>query len=95
MTRSRGRGKGQRTSARIVDGRPAIDAYPKPIAPVTVEIGGLPATVDYVGAAPGGMPGLFQLNARMSKDVKPGDNVPVRVKIGTVWTQDGVTLAVR
>jgi uncharacterized protein (TIGR03437 family) len=43
-----------------VDGRPAVDVLPKPVAPVSVTIGGLPATVEYVGAAPGMMPGSFR-----------------------------------
>jgi uncharacterized protein (TIGR03437 family) len=78
-----------------VDGRPAVDVLPKPLAPVSVEIGGLPATVEYAGAAPGNIPGLFQINARMSQDVQPGDRVTVHVKVGAVTSQDGVTVAVR
>jgi uncharacterized protein (TIGR03437 family) len=60
-----------------------------------VEISGLPATIEYAGAAPGNIPGLLQINARMSKDVQPSDKVPVHVKIGGAVSQDGVTLAVR
>jgi uncharacterized protein (TIGR03437 family) len=71
-----------------VDGRLAVDVLPKPVAPVNVEIGGLPATVEYAGAAPWNMPGLFQINARMSSAVQPGDRVPVRVKIGNAGGGD-------
>jgi uncharacterized protein (TIGR03437 family) len=78
-----------------VDGRLAVDVLPKPLAPVSVDIGGLPATIEYAGAAPGNIPGLLQINARMSKDVQPGDKVPVHVRIGAGVSQDGVTLAVR
>jgi uncharacterized protein (TIGR03437 family) len=78
-----------------VDGRLAVDVLPKPLASVSAEIGGLPATVEYAGAAPGNMPGLFQINARMSKNVQPGDKVLVQVKIGALTSQKGVTLAVR
>jgi uncharacterized protein (TIGR03437 family) len=78
-----------------VDGRLAVEVLPKPLAPVSVDIGGLPAAVEYAGAAPAMMPGVFQINARMSKDVHPGDSVPVRVKIGGVASQDGVTMVVR
>jgi uncharacterized protein (TIGR03437 family) len=45
-----------------VDGRPAVAVLPKPVAPVSVTIGGLPAVAEYVGAAPGMMPGIFQIN---------------------------------
>ncbi len=78
-----------------VDGRPAIGILPKPLAPATVDIGGQPATVEYAGAAPGNMPGLFQINARMSASVQPGDHVPVHIKLGSATSPDGVTLAVR
>jgi uncharacterized protein (TIGR03437 family) len=78
-----------------VDGRPAVDVLPKPLASVSVDIGGMPATVEYAGAAPGNIPGLLQINARISKDVQRGDQVPVHVKIGSATSQDGVTLAVR
>jgi uncharacterized protein (TIGR03437 family) len=78
-----------------VDGRLSVEVLPKPLAPVSVEIGGLPATVVYAGAAPGNMPGLFQINARMDSGVAPGSQVPVHVKIGELTSQDGVTLVVR
>jgi uncharacterized protein (TIGR03437 family) len=78
-----------------VDGRFAVDVLPKPVAAVSVDIGGLPATVEYAGAAPGNIPGLFQVNARMSSNVQPGNAVPVHVRIGGLASQDGVTIAVR
>jgi uncharacterized protein (TIGR03437 family) len=78
-----------------VDGRPAVDVLPKPVAPVSVQIGGLPATVEYAGAAPGNMPGLFQINARIAAGVSIGDSVPVSVKVGNLNSQPGVTVAIR
>jgi len=78
-----------------VDGRLAVDVLPKPLAALSVEIGGLPATVQYVGAAPGYMPGVLQINAQMSANVAAGNSVPVRITIGGVASQDLVTLAVR
>jgi len=78
-----------------VDGRLAAGVLPKPLAQVSVQIGGLPATVEYAGAAPGNMPGLFQLNAQVPQDVQPGNNVAVVVTIGNATTQAGVTLAVQ
>ena len=77
-----------------VDGRPAVGVYPVPLAPVTVDIGGLPATVKYAGAAPGYLAGVLQINAQMSPNVAAGNNVPVHVTVGGVKSQDGVTLAV-
>ena len=78
-----------------VDGRLAIDILPVPASPCAVEIGGLPAAVEYCGAAPYNMPGLFQVNARMDQAVAPGNAVAVRVTVGGKGSQDGVTMVVR
>jgi uncharacterized protein (TIGR03437 family) len=78
-----------------VDGRPATDVLPKPVAPVAVNIGGYPATVQYAGAAPGYMPGVLQINAVVPVEVQPSNNVPVQITIGGVSSQVSVTLAVR
>lgn len=77
-----------------VDGRPAINVFPTPLASVTVNIGGFPAVVQYAGAAPGSLAGLLQINAQMSPHVVPGNAVPVQITIGGVSSQNGVTLAV-
>lgn len=78
-----------------VDGRLAIGVLPTPVAAVSVTIGGLAATVEYAGAAPNLMPGVFQINAQVPQGVQPGNNVPVVVTIGGATTQAGVTLAVQ
>jgi len=78
-----------------VDGRLAMDVFPAPVAAVTVDIGGYPATVQYAGAAPGFPPGVLQINAQMSPNVQSSNAVPVHLTVGGVTSQDGVTLAVR
>ena len=78
-----------------VDGRLAVDIVPVPAASCTAEIGGMAATIEYCGAAPYNMPGLFQVNARIAAGVTPGDTVPVRVIVGGKASQDGVTMVVR
>jgi len=78
-----------------VDGRLAVDVLPAPLAAVAVDIGGLPATVQYAGAAPGMMPGVMQINAQMSPNVQAGSAVPVHITVGGVTSLDGVTLAVQ
>ncbi len=78
-----------------VDGRLAVDVLPAPLAAVAVDIGGLPATVQYAGAAPGMMPGVMQINAQMSPNVQAGNAVPVAISIGGGTSQTGVTLAVQ
>jgi uncharacterized protein (TIGR03437 family) len=66
-----------------------------PTNPVSVTIGGIPATVSYNGAAPSQIAGLTQVNAQVPADVTPGTKVPVVVQIGTWQSQPGVTLAVK
>jgi len=78
-----------------VDGRLAVAVLPKPVASVSVQIGGQAATVTYAGAAPGTMPGLFQINAQVPQNVQPGTDVPVTVTIGGSTSQAGVTMAVQ
>jgi trimeric autotransporter adhesin len=78
-----------------VDGRAAIDVLPKPVASVSVDIGGLPASITYAGAAPGVIPGIFQINAQIPDGVQPGNQVAVHVVIGGKSSQEGLTIAVR
>ena len=78
-----------------VDGRLATGVVPSPVAAVSVQIGGQQAAVSYAGAAPGFMPGMFQINAQVPASIQPGTSVPVKITIGTASTQPGVTLAVK
>ena len=87
-------GEGQ-TALPGVDGQIAAAApYPAPVLPVTVTIGGQPATYVYAGAAPGEVAGVMQINASIPAGVT-GNAVPVSVQIGTVSAQKGLTVAVQ
>jgi uncharacterized protein (TIGR03437 family) len=87
-------GEGQ-TAPRGLDGKIAsARPYPAPVLPVTVTIGGQTATYAYAGAAPGEVAGVMQINATIPTGVT-GNAVPVSVQIGTVSTQNGVTIAVQ
>ena len=76
------------------DGKPAAEPLPRPTLPVTVTAGGYPAEILFAGAAPG-FAGLLQINARLPGAIAPAGNLPVVLRIGTVSSQSGVTLAVR
>lgn len=76
-----------------IDGKPAIDVFPKPVLPVSVKIGGVEAEVVYAGAAPGFVAGVMQLNVRVPLNVALG-NVPVVVTIGGFDSQAEVTLSI-
>lgn len=91
-----GTGEGQTTPA-CKDGEIVATAepFPRPVLPVTVEVGGKLAAIGYVGSAPGLVRGVFQINMFLSPDTPVGDAVPVVVKIGDRTTQSGVTMRVR
>jgi uncharacterized protein (TIGR03437 family) len=76
-------GEGQ-TSPGGVDGKIASSIYPKPVADVSVTIGGVQATVAYAGAVPGGVAGALQVNVQIPAGVASGSAVPVVLTIGGV-----------
>lgn len=60
-----------------------------PLAPVIVTIGGVPATVQYAGGAPGQVAGLMQVNVQIPSGVQPGGYVPVVLQVGNASTIPG------
>ncbi len=83
-------GEGQTTPAGQ-DGKVAARALPVPAPqlPVSVTVGGQPATVLYAGAAPGEVAGLMQVVIQIPATVKPGGYVPVVLQVGTATTIAG------
>jgi uncharacterized protein (TIGR03437 family) len=77
------------------DGRVTENPIPRPILPVSVQIGGLDAEVLFAGLAPGLVSGVLQVNCRVPANVVAAQAVPVILKVGTATSQQGVTLAVR
>jgi uncharacterized protein (TIGR03437 family) len=77
------------------DGRVTSDPVPKPVLPVSVEIGGIEADVLFAGSAPGLVAGVVQVNCRVPPSVVPGYTVPVVLKVGAAASQSGVTLSIR
>lgn len=90
-----GTGEGQ-TNPRGVDGRIALSVFPKPVLPVKVTIGGLDATagIQYAGAAPTLVAGVFQINVIVPPGV-PAGAVPVVVTIGQASSQSGLTVSLK
>jgi hypothetical protein len=87
-------GAGQMSSAILNTLTPMSPAI-LPIAPVTVTIGGQPATINAAQAAPGSVPGLLQINAVVPSTSTTGAAVPVVVNIGGVDSQANTTMAVK
>ncbi len=82
-----GTGEGQ-TNPAGVDGKIAVSApYPAPQQNVSVTVGGLPAVVDYAGAAPTLVAGVLQFNVEIPSGVPGGVAVPVVITIGGVASQ--------
>jgi uncharacterized protein (TIGR03437 family) len=66
-----------------------------PLLPVSVSIGGSPATVFYSGAAPMEVAGLEQLNVQVPQGIATGSAVPVIVTVGDYSSRPDVTLVVK
>ena len=66
----------------------------KPLLPVTATVGGVPATVQYYGTAPGIVYGVMQVNLTIPSSVASGPQ-PIVITVGSNNTQAGVTVAVQ
>jgi uncharacterized protein (TIGR03437 family) len=88
-----GTGEGQ-TDPPGTDGKLAAGVFPKPVAPVSVRIGGQAVEILYAGAAPGLVAGVIQVNARVPAGVASG-NIPVVMTVGSASSQADLTVAVR
>jgi uncharacterized protein (TIGR03437 family) len=75
------------------DGTIAQVAVSVPAA-VSVSIGGQPANVRYVGAAPGLVAGVFQINVVVPATVPAGTAIAVSIQVNDVASENGITIAV-
>jgi uncharacterized protein (TIGR03437 family) len=88
-----GTGEGQTTPGGV-DGKIATGpTYPSPVQNYSVTVGGIPAVIDYLGAAPTLVAGVIQFNVEIPTGVPGGSAIPVVLKIGGVVSQT-VTIAV-
>jgi uncharacterized protein (TIGR03437 family) len=67
---------------------------PLVVQPVTVTIGGKPATVQFAGGAPGAVAGVIQVNAQIPTGIATSNAAALVVQVGQSSSQPGVTLAV-
>lgn len=90
-----GTGEGATTPA-STDGQVNAASFPKPAVPVTITIGGQPATsIPYFGAAPGFVAGVFQGNVTIPVNAPSGAAVPIVVRIGANSSPSNVTMVVQ
>jgi uncharacterized protein (TIGR03437 family) len=85
---------GWEASQQVEDGLLAVAPQPFPM-PVAATVGDLPATVLYIGSAPGLVTGALQINLLIPDCAPLGDAVPLMLSIDGVRSQPGVTIAVR
>jgi len=85
-------GEGQ-TNPAGVDGNVANTVFPKPILPVTVQIGGREGEVQYAGAAPNFVSGVLQVNVKIPAGVT--GTVAFQLRIGEATTPTGINVTVR
>lgn len=86
-------GEGQ-TTPTGADGTIVGRVLPKPVLNVSVEIGGITATVLCAGGGPGIVSGGLVINAQVPAGVTPGNAVPVVVTVGAATSRSDVTMAV-
>jgi uncharacterized protein (TIGR03437 family) len=77
-----------------VDGQVSQAPFPKPVAAVTVSIGGVDAEVLSAGGAPGSVAELVRVCVRVPDGAASGDAVSLDMSAGGIGSQPGVTLAV-
>jgi uncharacterized protein (TIGR03437 family) len=68
--------------------------FPKPVANVSLTIGGAPATIQYAGEAPGLVSGVLQVNAVIPQDAASG-NQQIVLTIGNNSSLANITVAVQ
>jgi uncharacterized protein (TIGR03437 family) len=83
------------TTPASVDGLLTSAPYPAPVLPVSVTIDGLPATVTYVGAAPGLVAGVLQINAVVPANAQAATYDQVIVTVGDYISPSAVTVTVQ
>ncbi|HXR75331.1 MAG TPA: IPT/TIG domain-containing protein [Bryobacteraceae bacterium] len=74
-------GEGQTTPGGA-DGKAGGSPPVLPRLPVNVTVGGIPATVQYAGSAPGQVAGLMQVNVQIPSGVRPGGYVAIVLQVG-------------
>ena len=74
--------------------QPADSTPARPSVPVNVTVGGIPATVQYAGGAPGEVAGLMQVNVQIPTGIPSGDS-ELLLTIGSATSRKGVTVSVQ
>jgi len=71
------------------------DLLPKPVLPVSAQIGGQAAHVIGASDMTGVVAGILQINLQIPDNTPPGPAIPVVVQIGNAFSQPNLTVAVQ
>jgi uncharacterized protein (TIGR03437 family) len=89
-----GTGEGA-TVPTVADGQVNSIVFPKPLLPGSATIGGQPAALAYLGAAPGFVAGVLQVNITVPANAPSGAAVPIVLTIGPNKSPATATMAVQ
>jgi uncharacterized protein (TIGR03437 family) len=78
-----------------ISGRLATDPLSRPLAPISVWIGGIEAELLYAGMAMGLLQNVFEIVARVPGATEKGPAVPIVLRAGDADSPDNVTVAIR
>jgi uncharacterized protein (TIGR03437 family) len=86
-----------RTDPVLPDGvlTPLQFPIPVPAARTEIEINGIAAQTEWIGAAPTLPGGIVQMNVRLPEHLVPSDQHQIRLVVGGIYSRVPVTLAVR
>ena len=89
-----GTGEGA-TTPTSTNGQINTKTLPKPLVAGTLKVGGQTATINYLGAAPGFVAGIFQMNFTVPTGAASGSASPVVLTIGGKNSQANATMAIQ
>jgi uncharacterized protein (TIGR03437 family) len=90
-----GAGEGDTNPPGVDGGFWPMSPLAKLIQPVSVQMAGVDAEVQYAGSAPGRISGILQINVLVPESLVPGQGIPIIVTIaGTSSPQDAAYLFV-
>ncbi len=82
-------------AGRVMPLSPDVPRFSPVPSTISLSIGGVTVTPDYVGAVPGLVYGVFQINARVPSSLRADNDTPLTLKVGSAQSQSGVTIAVK
>lgn len=90
-----GTGEGQTTPVGTTGSVSPLTSLKNTVNTVTATVGGVPATVNFAGSAPGLVSGVLQVNVVVPAGAPSGPAIPVVITLGGVSSQANTTIAIQ